>query len=237
VNVAYQTGVVDFCVRKQGASAWDGPLLAGLGASGADQGEMTKSFPLDDGAWDVGVVSKTATTCDKPFATTKSPITLAPGGSALAALKGNGGVSGSEGLGIVGIADESTAPASGKARVRFFHASPNWQSGPATVWLSASQPTFTGVAFGQLAMSSTAGKPSAAGYVDVAASGAEITVKDLQDYSGPHAVYASWSAKADERTTLLFWGAAGSGFYPPTVTSCPDDLTPATKGDAFTTCQ
>jgi hypothetical protein len=236
-NAAYQTGAVDFCVRNaQGAATWEGPLLSALGVKGgADQGLMTRAFERDAGSWDVAVVTSKATNCDKPIVSSKTPVSLASGGGALVVLRGNGGVSGAEALGVTTLPEESTAPAAGKARVRFFHASPNWEFGKASVLLGATE-TFSDVAFGELAKSSSVGTPSAAGYVDVSPSGGEITVDGLEDFNGPRTVYGQWTPKAGARITLLLEGAAGSGFFPPTVVACPDDDTLATADDAVTAC-
>jgi hypothetical protein len=224
------------CVRKQGATAWEGPLLSGLGAQGgADQGMMTRAFERDASTIDVAVVSSKATSCDKPVVSSKTPIALASGGGALLVLRGNGGVIGAEALDIATLTEESTAPASGKVRVRFFHASPNWESGKATVLLGSTT-AFSNVSFGQLATTSTLGTPSAAGYVDVPPAGGMITVQGLQDFDGPQTVYGQWTPKTGSRMTLLFEGAAGSGFYPPTVIACTDDDTLATAADALTAC-
>jgi hypothetical protein len=229
---------VDVCVRAHGATKWDGPLLAGLGvAAGADQGTLTRAFERDAGSLDVAVVAQGASTCDKTVAATKTAITLASGGGALVILRGNGGiVTGTEALDVTSIDEETTAPAAGKARVRFFHASPNWVSGQASV-LVGGQTVFTGVAFGQLAKASSAGTPSAAGYVDLGPSGAGIMVQGLSDFDGPQEVFGQGAPKAGARTTLLFEGAAGSGFYPPVVLACPDDDALATAADPFVACQ
>lgn len=235
-NAAYQTGAVDFCVKKQGAAAWEGPLLSGLGVkSGADQGMMTRAFERDAGSWDLAVVSSKATSCDKPIVSSKTPLSLASGGGALVVLRGNGGVSGTEALDVATLPEESTAPAAGKVRVRFFHASTNWLGGQATVSIGPTE-AFQDVTFGQLAKSSSVVTPSAAGYIDLPPTGSEIMVDGLEDFDGPKTVYGDWTPKAGARVTLLFEGAAGSGFYPPTVVACPDEDTLATASDAVTRC-
>ncbi|HET6412409.1 MAG TPA: DUF4397 domain-containing protein [Anaeromyxobacter sp.] len=147
---------VDFCLAKSGGS-FTGPILKGLSVtSGLAYSEVTKYLELDAGQYTARLVAPDATDCATALASLPdySLPSLSDGTYATVAAIGIVGATDATAFTVKPYVDESTVP-SGKAALRFVHASPGT---PAVDVGILAESTFTAlfedVAFGDYASNS-----------------------------------------------------------------------------------
>lgn len=113
---------VDFCLVT---SAGDtvGPALEGAGATdGISFGDVTAYLPVQADTYTVQIIAADATDCSSPVA--EFPGVVVPGG--IDATVGAVGIlNGMPAFDLEIWVDDNTAPAAGKAHLRFVHASPD----------------------------------------------------------------------------------------------------------------
>jgi hypothetical protein len=218
---------VDFCLAPHGTTTFIGPVLEGAGnATGLSYTQVTKYLPVPVGQYDVRIVAPGAADCSKSLAGlpdfTSLPA-LAANGSFTIAAEGQvtaGGVP----FGLAAYVDEATV-ASGKAALRFVHASPGTPAvDVGTGAGSTFAAVFSNVAYGAVAASG--GGIDASGYLVTAPlSGVELSAR-AHGGTADALIIAAASLPAGAIATAFAIGELGSTTAPLAALLCVDNATP-----------
>jgi hypothetical protein len=209
---------VDFCLAVHGTTAYDGPILAGVGrAAGLAYGTVTRYFDVEAARYDVRLVAPGAKDCREPLAAlddfTRLPA-LEDGASATIAAEGTLGGLGEAGFTLRGYADDDEV-AHGKAKLRFIHASPGTPAVDVGTGGGAGfAPVFSNVAFGHASAVETA--PLAGVLISARATGANQDVLAIDGASLPAGAIATAFAN----------GQLGNATTPLRVLLCLDNGEP-----------
>lgn len=216
---------VDVCLARAGSNAWQGPLLASLGAStGLPYSKITAYVHLPVTAYDARIVLAGATDCATPAVPDTTNIALAPGINATVAAIGDLDRSGlaahDPGFRLKAFVDDATVTA-GKAKLRFVHASPGTPAvdvglGSGTAFTKI----FANVAFGNVATNTPM---NAQGYIETSPLTSAVSARVANTHSDaltvPHVQLAADSIS----TAFAIGGKTGSSTNPLRVLLCSDN--------------
>jgi hypothetical protein len=145
--------IVDVCLAAAGTTAWKGPILRELGATGLAYSQITTyvSFPV--AAYDVRVISATSTGCEVGAVPDTKNVATSAGLTATVAAIGvvdpQGAAAQNPTFRLEILPDDTTTLA-GKTKLRFFHASPGTPAVDVGLGVAhAFQRVFANVQFGQ----------------------------------------------------------------------------------------
>lgn len=215
---------VDFCLALHGSSTFQGPVLKGAGvAAGLSFASVTKYLAVPAAQYDVRLVAPGATDCTKSLAGlpdfTNLPA-LSSGASATIAAEGevaSGGVP----FGLKAYVDDGSV-SSGKAKLRFVHASPATPAVDVGVGGGVLfTPVFSNVAFG------AAGMGDANGYAEVdPLAGVELSARAHGSTSDAIAIKPA-TLPAGAIATAFAVGKIGDTKAPLKVLLCVDNAPPS----------
>jgi hypothetical protein len=158
---------VDFCLAPTGTTAFQGPVLKGLGVTtGLPYATVTTYVPLPPAAYDVRLVAPNAANCSTSLAGLPSfPLpAVASGGKYTVAAIGLVGGTGAAAFTLKAYADDGSVAAT-KEKLRFVHASPGTPAVDVGLGSgTAFTPVFVNVAFGDVAAAGSGALVGANGY-------------------------------------------------------------------------
>jgi len=137
---------VDFCIRAAGSSTWTGPVMESLGAAGGLAFKQATAYlQLDPVKYDVRLISPADTSCNTGLVPDITALPALPAGANVTAAA-VGLLGGTPAFAATAFIDES-AVASGKAKLRFVHASPDVPAVNVGLTGMTFTPIFTDVTF------------------------------------------------------------------------------------------
>lgn len=217
---------VDVCLSVRGSGTWSGPVLGGLGvAAGLPSGSVTKYLDVNAATYDVRIVAPGSSDCKKALGGLPD-ITSLPaipaGVTVTLAAQGELAPASALAFGLKAYLDDTTVR-SGKAKLRFVHASPGTPA--VDVGLAGGvlfSPVFANVPFG----SGQATGTNANGYLETAPlAGIEISARahgtDADVLALKHA-----SLPAGAIATAFAIGKIGAAATPLKVLLCVDNAAP-----------
>lgn len=216
---------VDLCL-KLGSGAFAGPVLRGLGATaGLAYPQVTRYLTLDAGAYTVRLVAPGAADCSTSLAGLPDYALPALAAGTYATAAAVGLVGGTPPFTVKPFVDDH-AVASGKAAIRFVHASPGTPAVDVGVGSGAGfTPLFVNVAFPDAA--GAGGGIDANGYlVTDPLAGAQISAR-VHGSATDALVVPGVSAAAGTTSTVFAIGLLGSGTTPLRALACVDNDAPS----------
>jgi hypothetical protein len=219
---------VDFCLAAHGTTTFTGPVLASKGGStGISYPSVTEYLAVPAGQYDVRIVAPGSTSCATSLASlpdfTDLPA-LPAGASATIAAEGDVTSGATNPFALKAYIDDATV-ASGKASLRFVHASPGTPA--VDVGLSGGvlfTPLFTNVAFGAIG---TGGSLDANGYlVTTPFTSAEISARAHGSLTDALSIDGA-ALPAGAIATAFAIGTIGDTAHPLAVLLCVDNGTPS----------
>lgn len=219
---------VDACIAPAGTGAFAGPLLSSLGAAtGLVYPQVTTYVDLPVGSYDVRVVAPGAG-CGTSLVPDTTGVAVTDGLTATIAATGVVSATGSAAhdptFALAVFADD-TSVTSGKAKLRFVHASPGTPA--VDVGLGSGQ-SFTRV-FGNVAFRHTASGTGidANGYVETAPVTSAVSARLTGGTSDALVVPSVTLAAGSISTAFAIGGKTGASTNPLRVLLCGDNATPS----------
>ncbi|MFO0580466.1 MAG: DUF4397 domain-containing protein [Polyangia bacterium] len=218
---------VDVCLSVRGSGTWSGPVLGGLGvAAGLPYGSVTKYLDVKAATYDVRIVAPGSSDCKKSLgglADITSLPAIPEGASVTLAAQGELAPTGPNAFGIKPYIDDTTV-ASGKAKLRFVHASP----GTPAVDVGLLGGVLFSSVFGNVPFGSgKAAGTNTNGYLETAPlTGVEISARASGTDKDVLAIKSA-SLPAGAVATAFAIGKIGAAATPLRVLLCVDNAQPA----------
>ena len=222
--------IVDVCLSEAGTGQWSPPILRSLGGSGVAYAQVTRPIEVPVAAYDVRIITATATGCEAGAVPDTTNVATTPGLTATVAAIGvldpQGPAVNDPPFRLQLIADDTAAVAD-KTKLRFFHASPGTPAVDVGLGTGASfQHVFTNVAFGATGQEGFLTTDPFKAAITARLTGASedaLSVPDVDAAAGK--IYSAYA----------IGGKTGAPANPLRVLLCEDSADPA-PGSLLTSC-